>query len=60
MARIKITSNPYDKQIKYASWLDSIKVWQDINYRNNPDSKLISDELTTSFSLLNTFSNNRI
>lgn len=49
MAKIRITSNPYDKQIKYAHWLDYIEHWEDIDYHVNPNSKLISDELTTCF-----------
>ena len=49
MAKIRITSNPYDKQIKYARWNSDTEEWQTVNYANSPDSQLISDELTTSF-----------
>ena len=49
MAKIRITSNPYAKLIKYARWSDETETWQDINYNDNPDSKLISDDLTTNF-----------
>ncbi len=49
MANIRITSNPYDKMIKYAHWNDANQEWQDIDYNNNPDSLLISNALTTCF-----------
>ncbi|MBQ6025150.1 MAG: hypothetical protein IJL20_06030 [Lachnospiraceae bacterium] len=49
MAKIRITSNPYAKLIKYARWSEETEAWQDINYNDNPDSKLISDDLTTNF-----------
>ena len=49
MAKIRITSNPYDKLIKYARWNADTEEWQTVDYNNNPDSLLISDDLTTSF-----------
>ncbi len=49
MAKIRITSNPYDKLIKYARWNAETEEWQTVDYNNNPDSQLISDDLTTSF-----------
>lgn len=49
MARIKITSNPYDKLIQYSRWNPETEDWQLVDYSNNPDSKLITDELTTCF-----------
>lgn len=49
MARIKITSNPYDKLIQYSRWDPETEEWQLVDYNNNPDSKLITDDLTTSF-----------
>jgi predicted GTPase len=53
MAKIKITSNPYIKQIQYHYWNDDVvngeATWKLIDYANNPNSKLISDDLTVSF-----------
>lgn len=49
MAKIKITSNPYEKMIQYSCWNSTLDEWQPIDYDNNPNSCLISDELVTSF-----------
>ena len=53
MAKIKIISNPYIKQINYQKWNDDVvngeSGWKPIDYTNNPSSKLISEDLTVSF-----------
>ena len=48
-SRIKITSNPYEKKIEYSCWDKWADDWKLIDYANNPDSRLISEELTTGF-----------
>lgn len=49
MAKIKITSNPYDKLIKYSHWHANTQQWENVDYSHYSDSQLISDELTTCF-----------
>ncbi len=49
MTRIKITSNPYEKKIEYSFWDNWAECWSLIDYANNKDSQLISEELTTGF-----------
>ena len=49
MVKIKIVSNPYDKNITYYRWDEAQNEWQIINYENNGNSLLISDDLTTNF-----------
>lgn len=49
MARIKIISNPYEKCIQYCFWNVLEERWKPIDYANNANSQLISEELTTSF-----------
>lgn len=43
MARLKIISNPYKKEIRYQQWDENSGEWMEIN----PSSKLLSDKLTT-------------
>lgn len=47
--RIKITSNPYEKKIEYSCWDNWAERWKLIDYANNKDSQLISEELTSGF-----------
>ncbi len=49
MANIKIISNPYQKKTCFQSWDDFTKEWKDINALNNPNSRLVSRLLMTSF-----------
>lgn len=49
MPRIKIISNPYKKEILYQKWDTEEGQWIDINYDNNKNSKLLSQELTHGF-----------
>ena len=49
MAKIKITSNPYEKKIQYSCWNATEESWKPIDYSSNEDSKLISEELSASF-----------
>lgn len=49
MSRIKITSNPYEKRISYARWDETVATWVDITYANNPNSRLVSTDLTEGF-----------
>lgn len=49
MAKIKIISNPYKKEIIYQKWSDVYKSWIDIDVANSKNSKLLSDELTHGF-----------
>ncbi len=48
-SRIKITSNPYEKKIEYSCWDKWADNWKKIDYASNPDSRLISEELTAGF-----------
>jgi len=49
MARIKITSNPYQESTTFQSW-DEIKgEWIDIDQNSNSNSRLLSAELRTGF-----------
>jgi len=48
MARIKIISNPYLREIKYQRWNESSDSWTDIR-DNNENSKLLSEELSRGF-----------
>ena len=45
MAKIKIISNPYSKNIKYYQWYDSDEKWSDIN----PSSKLKNSDFEDCF-----------
>ena len=49
MSKIRITSNPYEKMISYSRWDRLNQQWFPINYDSNPNSLLISDDLTTNF-----------
>lgn len=49
MAQIKITSNPYEKEIEYNRFDELTDTWVQIDTINNKNSKLISNELTTGF-----------
>lgn len=49
MARLKIISNPYKKEIRYQQWDADNSTWLDIELNGHETSKLLSKELTTSF-----------
>lgn len=49
MAKIKIISNPYKKNITYQCWNDDNEKWTDISVENNCNSRLINDKFTESF-----------
>lgn len=40
MAKLKIISNPYKKEIRYQKWQDNGAQWIDIDYSNCKNSKL--------------------
>ena len=49
MAKLKIISNPYRKEIRYQKWQENAEDWADIDYSNCKNSKLLSQELSTGF-----------
>ena len=49
MPRIKIVSNPYKKETRYQKWSADESQWVEIDYTNNPNSKLLKGELTGGF-----------
>ena len=49
MAKLKIISNPYRKEIRYQKWQEATESWVDIDYSNSKNSKLLKQELTTGF-----------
>ena len=49
MAKLKIISNPYKKEIRYQKWQENAEDWVDIDYSNCKNSKLLSQELSTGF-----------
>ena len=49
MAKLKIISNPYKKEIRYQKWQENAETWVDIDYSNCKNSKLLSQELSTGF-----------
>lgn len=49
MSKIKIASNPYEKHISYARWDETTGGWAEITFASNPNSRLISTELTEGF-----------
>lgn len=49
MAKIKIVSNPYNQEIKYYKWDDSALGYEEINYENYSNSKLLSDDYVRGF-----------
>ena len=48
MAKIKIVSDPYNREISYFSYNDFINNWEPIK-NNNPNSKLREDETGKTF-----------
>ena len=53
MTKIKISCNPKDNSISYASFNTETLEWIDINQKNNADSKLISEELSYNLTTAN-------
>ena len=53
MTKIKMSCNPKDNSISYASFNTETLEWIDINQKNNADSKLISEELTYNLTTAN-------
>lgn len=49
MAKIKIISNPYQKNISYKCWNRDNESWTDISLENNCNSRLINEKYTKSF-----------
>ena len=49
MAKIKIVSNPYNQEISYFKWNVISESWSEINYENNPNSKLLNDKYVKGF-----------
>ena len=49
MAKIKIVSNPYNQEINYFKWNEVSESWSEINYENNPNSKLLNDNYVKGF-----------
>ena len=49
MAKIKIISNPYKKEIVYQKWSEPFEVWTTIDASVSRNSKLLSEELTHGF-----------
>ena len=44
MARIKIVSNPYEREISYFSFNKELEEWEDIKY-SNANSRLREEEI---------------
>lgn len=49
MAKIRIKSNPYKRDIVFAIYQESDGGWKEINEENNPNSKLITDSIKKGF-----------
>lgn len=49
MAKIKIVSNPYNQEIKYYKWDEAKVSYDEINYDNYSNSKLLSEEFVKGF-----------
>lgn len=49
MTTIRITSNPYKREIKFELLNQSSTEWMEINYHNNSNSKLIKEEIRRNF-----------
>lgn len=49
MAKVKIISNPYKKEIRYQRWDSEAKEWCNIDYDNNKNSQLLNRELVEGF-----------
>ena len=46
MTKIKIISNPYEKNISYEKYDDKVQCWKQITYDSSRNSPLVSNELT--------------
>lgn len=49
MPKIKIISNPYEKETTYQKWSDEESLWVGIDYEHNKNSKLLNHNLTGGF-----------
>lgn len=49
MSSIRIISNPYKKDVLFEKWSETLQEWTTIDYGNNPNSKLVRDELRHGF-----------
>lgn len=49
MSKVKIVSNPYRKEISYYCWSAYSGDWKQITREENPNSGLISEDMTTFF-----------
>lgn len=49
MAKVKIISNPYKKQVSYYSWNERAEEWMPISSEFNPNSRLLSVDLSKTF-----------
>ena len=49
MARIKIESNPYNQEIVYSKYSDVSNEWIPLNYSDDANSKLLSDNFVKGF-----------
>ena len=49
MTTIKIISDPYKRNIDFEVFNDTTEEWEQINYQNNPDSGLLSEEVKKNF-----------
>ena len=49
MSKVKMICNPYKKENLFQTYDDETQAWININYENNPNSKLLSDPLHKGF-----------
>ena len=49
MAKIKIISNPYQKEVLFQRWNEETEEWVKIDYSDNPNSKLLKKEIIEGF-----------
>lgn len=49
MATVRITSNPYKREIRFETLRSTSDEWIEINAQNNPDSELIKDDIVKNF-----------
>ena len=49
MSRIKIISNPYNQMIVYSKWSETNGEWIPLNYDDNDNSRLLSDDFVKGF-----------
>lgn len=49
MTTIKIISDPYKRNIDFEVYNNTTEEWEQINYQNNPDSGLLSEEVKKNF-----------